>query len=419
MTRHFKFAAATVALLAAGLAQAATVTISCGSVGQDYEFCKQSAEAWAARTGHSVKLFSTPQNSADILGLYRKMFAAKSKDVDVISIDVVWPGMIGHHLIDLQPYTKGEEKRHFPSIVANNMVDGKLVAMPWFTDAGLLYYRKDLLARYQLDVPTTWEALGKTAAAIQAAERKAGNQDFHGYVWQGKATESLTCNALEWVYSYGGHSIVEPDGTISINNPKAARAIDMAASWIGTISPQGVLNYAEEDARGVFQNGKAAFMRNWPYAWALAQGEDSRVKDKVGVVPLPAGPDGQSAGTLGGWQLAVSKYSQHPEVAADLVMFLTSEAAQKKRAIEGAYNPTYPNLYEDKDVLAANPFFADLVNVLKHAVARPSTVTAAKYNDVSQNFWNGVHDVLSGRTTGEQAVRKLEGRLKRVQRGKW
>lgn len=419
MKFSFKLAVMTAALAAAGMAQAATVTISCGSVGQDYEFCKKATEEWAKKTGHTVKLFSTPQNSADILGLYRKMFAAKSKDVDVITVDVVWPGMIGQHLLDLKPYSKGEEANHFPAIVENNTLDGKLVAMPWFTDAGLLYYRKDLLEKHKLEVPKTWEELTKTAAAIQEAERKEGNKDFHGYVWQGKATESLTCGALEWIHSYGGGSIVEPDGKITINNEHTARALDMAAGWVGTISPKGVLNYAEEDSRGVFQNGQAAFMRNWPYVWALANGADSRIKDKVGVAPLPAGPDGKKGGTLGGWQLAVSKYSQSPDAAADLVMFLSSKASQKQRAIEGAYNPTYPELYEDKDVLAANPFFADLKDVLATAVPRPSTVTGAKYNDVSQSFWNGVHDVLSGKTSGADAARKLEGRLKRVERGKW
>ncbi|MDO4904348.1 MAG: ABC transporter substrate-binding protein [Lautropia sp.] len=421
MKLSFKFALVSAALFGASMAQAATLTISCGTVGQDYEFCKNAAETWAKENGHKVKLMSIPAASTDILGLYRKLFAAKSKDVDIVVVDVVWPGMIASHLLDLTPYTKGEEKKQFPAIVQNNTVDGKLVAMPWFTDAGVMYYRKDLLEKYDLPVPKTWDEFSKAAATIQEGERKAGDKDFQGFVWQGKAYEGLTCDALEWVASHGGGSVVEPDGTISINNDKAAKALDMAAGWVGTISPQGVLNYAEEDARGVFQNGKAAFMRNWPYAWSLSQGADSRVKDKVGVADIPAGSgaDGKAAAALGGWQLAVSKYSANPELAAELVMYLTSEQTQKKRAIEGSYNPTYPSLYEDKDVLAANPFFADLLSVLQNAVPRPSTVTGMKYNEVSQSFWNAAHEVLSGKTDGANAVKKLEARLKRVQRGKW
>lgn len=419
MKPYFKLSLAAAALVGAGMAQAATLTISCGTVGQDYEVCKKSAEEWSKQSGHTVRLMSIPTGSSDILGLYRKLFSAKSKDVDVVVVDVVWPGMIASHLLDLTPYTRGEEKKHFPAIIANNTVDGKLVAMPWFTDAGLMYYRKDLLEKHGLPVPKTWDEFSKTAAAIQDAERKAGAKDFHGFVWQGKAYEGLTCDALEWVSSFGGGSVVEPDGRISINNPQAAKALDMAASWVGTISPQGVLNYAEEDARGVFQNGQAAFMRSWPYAWSLMQSRDSHVKDKVGVANIPAGPDGKQAATLGGWQLAVSKYSAHPDAAADLVMFLTSEKHQKARAIFGSYNPTYPSLYRDEEMLKANPFFADIYQVLQTAVPRPSTVTGMKYNDVSQNFWNATHDVLSGRTDGAKAVQKLEGKLKRVQRGSW
>lgn len=413
-----KLLAGAILMACAGLAQAATITISCGTVGQDYEFCKRATDEWARKSGNSVKLVSIPTAPSDILGLYRKLFAAKSSDMDVVTLDVVWPGMIGNHLIDLTPYAKDEAKKHFPAIIANNTVKGKLVAMPWFTEAGMLYYRKDLLEKYKQPVPKTWEEFAKTAAVIQDGERKAGNNDFQGYVWQGKAYEGLTCNALEWVYSDGGGTIVDEQGNITINNEHAAKALDTARGWIGTISPQGVLNYAEEDARGVFQNGKAAFMRNWSYAWALAQGADSRVKDKVGVTTMPGGEKGQAA-TLGGWQLSVSKYSKHPDEAADLVMYLTSEREQKRRAIEGSFNPTYPALYEDKEVLAANPFFTNLYQVLQNALPRPATITGLKYNEVSQSFWNATHEVLSGRTNGTDAVKKLEGRLKQVKRNKW
>jgi trehalose/maltose transport system substrate-binding protein len=168
-------------------------------------------------------------------------------------------------------------------------------------------------------------------------------------VFQGKAYEGLSCNALEWVYSHGGGTVVDAKGEITINNPGAVKALDTAASWIGSIAPNGVLNYGEEEARGVFQNGNALFMRNWPYAWALSQAADSPIKDKVGVMPLPkGGAGGRNAATLGGWQLSVSKYSKSPAAAADLVMFMTSEAVEKERAIKGSYNPTRPALYKTR-----------------------------------------------------------------------
>ncbi len=415
-TRNY-IAAAALGLAMAGAQAGVTVTVSCGTVGQDFDFCKKATDEWSKKTGNTVKHLTIPQSTSDILGLFRQMFAAKSSDVDVISVDVVWPSSIKAHLLDLGPYAKGAEKAHFPAIVANNTVDGKLLAMPWFTDAGVLYYRKDLLAKHGEKAPTTWDELTATAKKIMDAERKAGNADMQGYVFQGKAYEGLSCNALEWVASHGGGSIVDASGKITINNAAAVKAISTAAGWIGTISPTGVLNYGEEDARGVFQKGNSVFMRNWPYAWSLSQGADSPVKDKVGVVNLPKGGDGKPAATLGGWQLSVVKYSKNPAVAADLVMYLTSPEVQKDRAIRGSYNPTIAELYKDAAVLQANPFFGTLYDTFVNAVPRPATVTGAKYNEVSAAFWNATHSVLSGKAKADESLKALDAKLSSVRRG--
>lgn len=414
---------ATLALAAAAAAApAATLTIACGSSGSDLAFCKRHADTWARQHGHSVRTFSPPNNGTEALALYRQLFAAKSADIDVLLIDVVWPGIIKDHLLDLKPYSQGAERDHFPALIANNTVAGRLLGMPWYADTGLLYYRADLLQKYGLKPPDTWADLTAAAARVQAGERAAGRADFYGYVFQAKAYEGLSCNALEWVASHGGGSLIDAAGNITINNPAAARALDLAASWVGTISPVGVLNYGEEDARGVFQNGRALFMRNWPYAWAPAQAADSLVKGKVGVVALPRGVgDGpvSHAGTLGGWQLAVSRYSRDPAAAASLVMHMTSAAVQKDRAIHGAFNPSRPALYLDPEIIAANPFMASLAGMLGTAVARPSGLAGIKYPAVSLAFWDATHDVLTKKTTGEAAVRKLEGKLKLVRREQW
>jgi trehalose/maltose transport system substrate-binding protein len=400
-------------------AMAATVTIACGSSGTDLELCKKHADAWARKTGNTVKTFSPPNNPTEALALYRQLFAAKSTDIDVLLIDTVWPGIIKDHLADLKPYSRGAEAEHFPAVLANNVIDGKLLAMPWYVDAGLLYYRSDLLKKHGRKVPETWEEFADTARAIQTAERAAGVTDFQGFVFQAKAYEGLSCNALEWVASYGG-SLVDADGRISVNSPQTAKALNMAASWIGSISPQGVLNYGEEDSRGVFQNGKALFMRNWPYAYALSQKDDSPVRGKVGVAVLPkGGADGRHAATLGGWHLGVTKYSANPAIAADLVLYMTSAAVQKDRAIKGSFNPTRPALYDDRDINAANPFMAGLRDVFVGAVTRPSTVAGLKYPAVSQAFWDATHNVLSREQTGEEAVRRLEAKLTLVRRFKW
>jgi trehalose/maltose transport system substrate-binding protein len=290
--------------------------------------------------------------------------------------------------------------------------------MPWFTDAGLLYYRKDLLEKHGHRPPATWQDLARVATAVQAAERAAGNERMWGYVFQGKAYEGLTCNALEWIDSFGGGTVVAADGKITIDNPKAAAALAWAASAVRTIAPEGVLNYTEEEARGVFQSGNAVFMRNWPYAWPLAQAADSPIRDKVGVVALPkGGPEGKATGTLGGWQLAVSAYSANPTLAADLVRHLASRAEQKRRAIGGAYNPTIPALYEDREVVTAVPFFADLYETFVSAVARPSKVTGGRYNQVSAELYGATHEALTGALGPEAAVARVAQRLERLSRG--
>ena len=397
-------------------AQAVEITITCGPSGSDVEFCLKHAQAWAAKTGNTIKNFSPPNSPTEKLALYRQLFAAKSSDIDVVQIDTVWPGLLKDHLADLKPYSQGVEAQHFPAIIANNSVNGKLLGMPWYTDAGLLYYRTDLLKKYGLRVPQTWEELTQTALKVQTGERAKGDTDFHGFVFQAKAYEGLTCNAIEWVGGQGGGTVVNADGEITIRNAQAAKALNLAASWIGSISPAGVLNYEEEEARGVFQNANALFMRNWPYAWALMQKNDSLVKGKVGVAKLPGNP---SAAALGGWQLGVSKYSKHPAIAADLVMYMTSAAVQKTRAIHGSYNPTLPALYKDKEVLEANEFMGALAEVFANSVARPTTATGLKYPQVSQSFWNAAHEVMSKRATGEEAVTKLESRLKQIRRKHW
>jgi trehalose/maltose transport system substrate-binding protein len=402
-----------------GAAEAATISISCSAVGLDLELCQEGANAWAEQTGNQVEIVSTPNSATERLALYQQILAANSADIDVFEIDVIWPGILGNHFIDLKEHIDQEViDQHFQTIVDNNTVDGRLVAMPWFTDAGILYYRADLLEKHGKQPPVTWQELTGTAKEIQDAERAEGNARMQGFVFQAKAYEGLTCDALEWIDSFGGGTIVDAEGAITVNNEKAAEALDLAASWIGTIAPEGVLNYAEEESRGVFQSGNAVFMRNWPYAWALGNAEDSPIKGKIGVTQLPkGGADGKHTGTLGGWQLAVSKYSENPEIAADLVRYLTSAEEQKRRAIKSAKNPTIEALYQDPEVLDAVPFFGKLYDTFTNAVARPSRVTGDKYNQVSAEFFNAVHAVLSGKSDAATSLAALEDSLDRISRG--
>lgn len=406
-------AAAVLAL--AGTAEAATLRLECGAPGPGQNVCMDSAKEWAKKTGNEVQFVATPNDSNEQLALLQQLLGSGSDKIDVLQIDVVWPGILANQLLDLKPYSKGAEKQHFASIVANNTVAGKLVAMPWYIDTGMMYYRKDLLDKYHLKAPTTWDEMTAAAKKIQDGERAAGNDKLWGYVWQGRAYEGLTCNALEWVSSFNGGTVVDAKGKVTISNPNAAKALDTAAKWVGTISPKAVLNFAEEEARGVFQSGNAVFMRNWPYAWSVMNQDGSAVKGKVGVMMLPKGGNaGRHAATLGGWQLAVSRYSKNPKLAADLLLYLTSAEAQKYRAIAGSFNPTIPALYKDPDIIKASPFMAELYPTFASAVPRPSTVTTSKYNQVSNQFWNAAHDVLSGNAKSADALAQLDGTLKRL-----
>ncbi len=413
-------ALAALTLAAAPAASGAEITFACGSTGIQSRLCDEAAKAWSAKTGNTVKVVAAPQSTSEQLALYQQFLTGKSSDIDVFQVDVIWPGILGSHFIDLkQQVDQATIDQYFPNIVQGLTRDGQLLALPWYTDAGLLYYRQDLLDKYKLAVPGTWAELTAAAKTIQEGERKAGNDRFFGFVFQGRAYEGLTCDALEWIASFGGGSIVGADGKITIDNPQAAKALDTAASWIGTIAPDGVLNYMEEDARGVFQSGNAAFMRNWPYAASLAEAADSPVKGKVGYAPLPKG-DGEgarSAATLGGWQIAVSKYSEHPKEAVEFAVYLTSRDEQKRRALEGGYQPTIPALYEDTEILAKRPFFKTTRQILEIAVARPSAVTGERYSEVSSLFWNAVHSTLSKNGDGATNLAQLQKELNRLSRG--
>ncbi|AKJ30065.1 ABC transporter substrate-binding protein [Caldimonas brevitalea] len=406
---------------ASGSAGAATIRAACSGIGVELELCRTATEVWAAKTGNTVELVPVPSEGSARLAWLQKMLDAKSDKIDVVQLDVVQVGSLRDHLLDLKPYSKGVEKQHFAGMVANGTVGDKLIAMPWFIDAGLLFYRKDLLEKYQQDLPKTWEQLTKVAEHIQRAERAAGQKELWGYVWQGRAYEGLTCDALEWLSSFGGGTLVDETGKVTLGGTAAVNALTTAVSWVGTISPPEVLTFSEEESRRVFQNGHAVFMRNWPYAWALAEAADSPIKGKVGIAILPkgSGDAARHASTLGGQQLAASKYSKNPALAADLLLYLTSAEVQKQRAVKASYNPTLNDLYRDPDVKASNPYLGALMRSFFATVARPSSATGSKYNDVSAEFFTTVHEALERRIKPEEAVSRIESKLQQLQRAGW
>jgi signal transduction histidine kinase/ABC-type glycerol-3-phosphate transport system substrate-binding protein/DNA-binding response OmpR family regulator len=330
---------------------------------------------------------------------------------DVYALDVVWPGVVAPHLLDLRPYLGREVQGHFPAVVESYVVDGKLVGIPSYTDAGLLFYRTDLLREHGFAAPpATWDELETMSRTIQAAERAKG-RPFWGFVWQGAEYEGLMCNALEWQASQGGGRIVEADGSITVHNPQAAAALERAARWIGDISPPGVLSFKEVESESAWLSGRAAFIRDWPGTWTMSQMEGSQVRGRFGVALLPGGAGGR-AHTLGGWGFGVSARTQHRDEAIALVRFLTRRDAQRERSLTQSFPPTVADLYDDPEVLKANPTLAWLKQVLVGGtVARPSAVTGGRYDAVVREYTDVVHSVLSGEKTAEQAVAQLDGAL--------
>ncbi|WP_246677261.1 MULTISPECIES: ABC transporter substrate-binding protein [unclassified Mesorhizobium] len=413
------------AFLAAGImlgavqARAVELSIVSGDTGNGIKVLRKILDRYEKKSGNKVDIVVIPPSTTDQFGQYRLWLAAGSSDIDVYQTDVIWAPQLASQLLDLTEATRDVVGEHFPSIVKSQTVNGRLVALPIFTDAPALYYRKDLLDKYGAKVPTTWKELADTAKLVMNKERAAGNKDIWGFVFQGNAYEGLTCNALEWVMSNGGGGIIEPDGTISIDNPKAAAALDMVKGWIGTIAPPGVLAYQEEETRGVWQTGNAVFMRNWPYAYALGNSENSPIKGKFDVAPLPAGEGGRPVATLGGWNLAVSRYSKHPGEAIELVKFIASREMQKYRTLKTSNLPTIPALYDDPDIARQQPIVPRWKPIFLDARPRPSATARIKYNEASSQFWTAVHDTISGQGTAADNLADLAARLTRLKGKGW
>lgn len=378
------------------------ISVMLGADGPGAPFDQACVDAFNTATGAKAEYLKGADSSSDRLTFLQQTMAAKSADIDVAQIDVIWPGIFAPHAVDLMDVYEKSGTTSFQRIVDNNTVDGKLIGMPWFTDAGVFYYRTDLLEKYGYSAPpSTWQEMTDMATKILDGE-KGANSAFTGFTFQGLAYEGLTCNALEWQFSNGGGTIIDADGKVTVDNDQAKAAFEMAKGWVGTIAPEAVTGYKEEDSRGVWQGGNAAFHRNWPYAYSLSDAEDSVIKGKFGVTQIPMGSgDGAShAATLGGWQMFVSTYSKQQEAAKAFAAFMCSENLQRARAIERSNLPTLESLYQDPDVQAAIPFAKDMIDVFKTgSVARPSTPSADLYGEVSLAYYTALNEIITGKAS--------------------
>jgi trehalose/maltose transport system substrate-binding protein len=333
----------------------------------------------------------------------------------VYGIDVIWSGILNQYLRDLKPYFGAELSSQNPVVVASYTVGDKLVAVPRHAYAGVLMYRADLLPRYGYhEPPKTWDELERMATRIQAGERAKGHKDFWGYVWQGGLTEDLTCSGLEWQVSDGGGRIIEDDQTISVNNPQTIRTWQNATRWVGSISPRGVVAFEKWDAENVFNSGNAAFHRAWVSDYSLTHVHKPPVNStQFGVTSMPGGSAGR-ADTLGGNGLAISRTSAHTHEALELIRFLMRRDAEIMRASAHSERPTQPELYELPDILHPYPQLAASEEQRGRAVARPSIVSGAKYEDVSEAYIRALHSVLMGEKPAPVSAADLEKELVQI-----
>jgi trehalose/maltose transport system substrate-binding protein len=369
-------------------------------------------QEFTRQTGIRVQIMPAPEAAVEQLATWRALLDSRAETPDVYAVDVIWPRLLADGLIDLKSYVPEEDiAAHFPELIANYTVDGKLIALPHNLNEGLLFYRTDLLEKYRYAAPPkTWEELETMSKRIQAGERANGNKDFWGFVWEGAPSEALTCNALEWQVSEGAGTILDKHGNVTINNPNTIRAWTMAARWVGSISPPGVTAYREWDAFNMWQAGKTAFMRNWTNAYVAATAENSPTRGHFDIAPLPRGSAGFAA-TLGGNGYGVSRYSRHPREAAMLVRFLTSLEGQARRCRKSAEPPTIPALYRDADVLGPNPYVSRILQAHEGVALRPSVPAGKMYPEVSRAYFMAVHSVLARRQSAAQAVSDLQGQL--------
>ncbi|GMB08823.1 carbohydrate ABC transporter substrate-binding protein (CUT1 family) [Thermolongibacillus altinsuensis] len=358
-----------------------------------------------------VELREMPSDTGAQHDAYVTMLNAQSSEIDVMDLDVVWPAefaQAGYVLpldrfiekdgIDLSTYNQG-------ALAAGNF-GGKQWAMPKFIDAGLLFYRTDIVPKDK--VPKTWDEL---LAAAREFKGKGGTK--FGYLMQAKQYEGLVCNAVEFIASYGG-KIVDENNNVVINSPEAIKGLKKMVEIVKSdVVPSNITTFTEPESHTAFIEGQAPFIRNWPYQYALANDkEQSKIVGKVGVAPLPAG-DAGSAATLGGWMTAINKYSKHKEEAWEFVKFMTGPEGQKISAIYGGLAPTIPALFEDKEVLEANPFFGEkgFVEGLNAAVPRP---VVPNYPEVSEIIQINVSKAIAGEITVEEAVANMEKEIKAV-----
>lgn len=390
------------------------ITMAMGTTGKVMEVLYEQLELFSKEYPDiQVEVMHLPESSTTQHDLLATYLASGNPDPVIFSIDCIWPAEFEPFLVDLSnDYEYFEFEDFFEGSSRSVKVGDKIVGVPWVIDAGMLYYRKDLLDKYGYDVPETWDELYQTAKDISSKE------GIHGFVWQGARYEGLVCDVFEFVRSFGGELI---DGEkVVVDDPqyfnKNVAAITFMKKLIDDgISPRGVITHMEEEARRIFQNGEAVFMRNWSYAWILANDENSPVQGKIGVTTIPKGPepDGRSSSTLGGWSLAINGNASDEQIdaAKKLIRFLTSKEQQVYKSINDGTTPARKSAYLDPRTLEVFPFFEEMYEVYLAAEPRP---VSPIYTEISYEIQVAVHQVLASNKNPEVALKELSNNLRNL-----
>jgi multiple sugar transport system substrate-binding protein len=351
-----------------------------------------------------IEVRVTPDSADARHQLYVQWLNAWAPDPDVLQLDVIWTPEFAAAgwILPLNQYAP-DTSDFFPATLAANRWQGELFAMPWLVDVGMLYWRTDLLQA----APATFDEL---AAAVREQVR-AGTVS-QGFVWQGARYEGLVCVFLEYLVAFGGQ-IIDDDGRVVVDSPEAVRALTfMRQSIADGVVPRSVLTWQEEQSRFAFQNGGALFLRNWPYAASLMNGEDSAVANRFAVAPMPSA-GGRPAAALGGAELAINARSRHPELAWRLIEYLTAPAQLIERAHAAGQLPARPSLYDDRlaDALPVPP--DEVRRVIDRAIPRPVTPV---YTELSGELQVHLHRALTDQEPPNQALALAAERMRVILR---
>ncbi|AWR87306.1 ABC transporter substrate-binding protein [Meiothermus taiwanensis] len=348
------------------------------------------------------------------------VLASRDPSIDIILIDVIRPAqyLASRWADTLDKYLPAASRQnllrqYLPAYSQANVINGQLVALPAFADAMFLYYRADLLEKYNFKPPTTWDEVIQQAQTILQREN---NPNLNGIGYIGAPVEGTVCTFLLPIWAAGG-DVTNAEGQFSLTVEQAQRSLQFWVSLMDRrVSPPNMAEKPQDTIRQEMQAGRWIFGTLFAYAWNRFQNDaDSQVKGKIGVVPLPAFPGGRQASCLGGWQWAVSDFSRNKAQAYRLVRFLSSPEVSKILAIDASNLPTFPSLYRDADILRVNPWFGQALPVVQAARARPQH---PRYAEISEAIRVNTNQVLARQKTPEQGARDIVNRLQAIYSGR-